>query len=226
MFGAVAKLSTFCAETNPTYLRFACGVQMNGETSERPALTRTLLVNSGQPLNDMFKYLPSRGNTRLSILESTLRWRHMAPTAPDTLWCHPYFGGDPFVITETPDIYIVGNQRGFATKLVTEESEDGRVDGAPIRCRIVLVPDFARTGTMVLVDLCSLEVKTVTFAVEGMTGGGKEVYPCEFHGCYPSIQLNVCILSATCATRPPSLPPVEPTSSDLKSNGSAGPECF
>jgi DNA polymerase delta subunit 2 len=181
MFGAVAKLSTFCVETNPTYLRFACGLQADNGTSEC-AVFRTLLVNSGQPLNDIFKYLPSHRNTRLSILESTLRWRHVAPTAPDTLWCHPYFDGDPFIITETPDLYIVGNQERFATKLVVEADEH---EGARIRCRIVMVPDFARTGKLILVNLRSLEVKTVTFAIEGMTGGGDEVNLRESHSNYP-----------------------------------------
>lgn len=175
MFGAVAKLSSFSAETNPTYLRFACGLQEDGQTLGCPAVSRTLLVNSGQPLDDMFKYLPSRRNTRLSLLESTLRWRHMAPTAPDTLWCHPYFDGDPFIITETPDLYIVGNQKRFATKVITKDGEDGNADTSRVRCRIVMVPDFARTGELVLINLGSLEVRTVIFSVEKMTGGGEEV---------------------------------------------------
>ncbi|KAG6829845.1 hypothetical protein H0H92_003288 [Tricholoma furcatifolium] len=164
MFGAVAKLPTFSCETNPTYLRLGCGPGPN----DRPSLERILLVNSGQPLNDMFKYLPSPPNTRLSILESTLKWRHMAPTAPDTLWCHPYFGGDPFIITTTPDLYIVGNQRRFATKVIVDPD-------SKTQCRVVLVPEFANTGILVLVNIRSLGVKTVTFAVQGMTGAGERV---------------------------------------------------
>ncbi|RDB24115.1 DNA polymerase subunit delta-2 [Hypsizygus marmoreus] len=173
MLGAVSKLPSFSCETNPTYLRLSCDAECKAEASSRPTITRTLLVNSGQPVNDMFKYLPSPPNTRLSILESTLRWRHMAPTAPDTLWCHPYFGRDPFIITETPDLYIVGNQKRFSTKIVVDE--EAEADGARARCRIIMVPEFARTGVLVLVNLRSLDVKTVTFAVEGMTGGGEEV---------------------------------------------------
>ncbi|KAG6840702.1 hypothetical protein C0991_004946 [Blastosporella zonata] len=167
MFGAVAKLPTFSCETNPTYLRLGC----QPKNPDRNLVERTLLVNSGQPLNDMFKYLPSPPNTRLSILESTLKWRHMAPTAPDTLWCHPYFGGDPFIIKATPDLYISGNQRRFATKIIVDEDRDG----SKTRCRVVLVPEFAKTGVLVLINLRSLDVKTVTFAVQGMTGAGEEV---------------------------------------------------
>ncbi|KAG6844488.1 hypothetical protein H0H87_006562 [Tephrocybe sp. NHM501043] len=165
MFGVVAKLPTFSCETNPTYLR----VSDQAEGSNCSSGDRTLLINSGQPLDDMFKYLPSPHNTRLSILESTLKWRHMAPTAPDTLWCHPYFGGDPFIIKTTPNIYIAANQNRFATKMVVDQ------DGSNAQCRIILVPEFAKTGILVLINLRSLDVKTITFAVHGMTGAGEEV---------------------------------------------------
>lgn len=41
------------------------------------------LVTSGQPQDDIAKY--SRMEDRLEILERTLEWGHLAPTAPDTL---------------------------------------------------------------------------------------------------------------------------------------------
>jgi DNA polymerase delta subunit 2 len=41
------------------------------------------LGNSGQPVNDMFKYV--EGTNRLRMMEHLLRWRNNAPTAPDTL---------------------------------------------------------------------------------------------------------------------------------------------
>ncbi|KAF8892645.1 DNA polymerase alpha/epsilon subunit B-domain-containing protein [Infundibulicybe gibba] len=83
MFGQVASLPTFVCETNPTYLRLGAGLgDSRGESEDiQPEVERSILVHSGQPLDDMFKYLPSPPNTRLAILESTLRWRHMAPTA-------------------------------------------------------------------------------------------------------------------------------------------------
>jgi len=42
-----------------------------------------LLGNAGQPVDDMFKYVP--GDDRLEMMEHLLRWRNGAPTAPDTL---------------------------------------------------------------------------------------------------------------------------------------------
>jgi DNA polymerase delta subunit 2 len=90
----------------------------------------------------------------------------MAPTAPDTLWCHPYFSSDPFLMQDTPDLYIIGGQPRFNTRLVDEDGDGGRK-----RCRILLVPAFAKTGLLVLVNLRTLDVKTVEFGVQGMTGG-------------------------------------------------------
>ncbi|KII88950.1 hypothetical protein PLICRDRAFT_159910 [Plicaturopsis crispa FD-325 SS-3] len=164
MFGAAAKYASFECETNPTYIRLSSAPPASSDTPpSRPVVSRTILANSGQPLNDMYKYLPSPPTTRLALAESTLRWRHVAPTAPDTLWCHPYFTEDPFIIHETPDIYVIGGQPQFQTKLVEEEGK---------RCRIVLVPSFAETGVLVLVNLRTLGVRSVSFAVEGMTAGG------------------------------------------------------
>ncbi|KAK7043698.1 DNA polymerase delta small subunit Cdc1 [Paramarasmius palmivorus] len=148
MFGSVASLSSFNCETNPAYLRLG-----------NEKITRTLLVNSGQPLNDMFKYVSCPPHTRLSLLESTLMWRHMAPTAPDTLWCHPYLEVDPFIIEETPDIYIVGGQEKLITKMISDRNS---------RCRIVGVPSFANTGILVLINLRTMDVKKITFDAKGM----------------------------------------------------------
>jgi DNA polymerase delta subunit 2 len=48
------------------------------------------LGNSGQPIDDMYKYV--KGGKRLDMMEHLLRWRNNAPTAPDTLctccWLH------------------------------------------------------------------------------------------------------------------------------------------
>ncbi|KAF7338503.1 DNA polymerase subunit delta-2 [Mycena venus] len=178
MFGAVSSYGSFSCETNPTYLRIAsCS-----ESETTHGVTRTFLVNSGQPLNDMFKYVPSPPNTPLSLLESTIRWRHMAPTAPDTLWCHPYFLTDPFLISETPDLYIVGGQQRFGTKVVVEKGDSKK------KCRVVLVPRFADTGILVLVNLQTLDVKCVKFGIQGMSGGNEDRVQDEPAAGFPSTQ--------------------------------------
>jgi len=159
IFGqASTKFESFYSESNPTY------INIGSSSKSKKGCRRSILVNSGQPLDDMFKYLPSPPITRLSILENTLKWRHMSPTAPDTLWCHPYFTADPFIIKETPHIYVVGAQPEFGTKLITEQKRGGE----KIRSRIVLLPSFAKSGTLVVVNIRTLEVRCVNFAVEGM----------------------------------------------------------
>jgi DNA polymerase delta subunit 2 len=153
MFGAVSSLPTFACETNPTYLHLS-------SQQEAPRERFNMLIHSGQPLDDMFKYVPTPPVTRLALAEATVHWRHMAPTAPDTLWCHPYFTADPFIIGDAPNLYIIGNQPLFQTKQIKVDSDQG-----PGLCRIVLLPSFAQSGLLVLVHSTSLDVKTVNFSI-------------------------------------------------------------
>lgn len=159
MFVHASSFASFSCETNPTYIRLAsssCTQGSEGETDPEALASsgtiRTILATSGQPLNDMCKYVPTAPTTRLNLAEATLKWRHIAPTAPDTLWCHPFFTIDPFIMAETPDIYAIGSQPRFATRLVKEGKR---------RSRVILVPSFAQTGILVLVGLKSLDVRIV-----------------------------------------------------------------
>ncbi|KAI0646842.1 DNA polymerase alpha/epsilon subunit B-domain-containing protein [Trametes meyenii] len=195
MFGGASHFATFSCESNPAYIHLAPGsspAQPSSRSSQPDASTsktkthgvsttphdiqpiRTVLVHSGQPLDDMFKYVPTPPISRVTLAEATLRWRHMAPTAPDTLWCHPYFSRDPFVFSQTPDVYVVGNQPEFATKLVWDnEQDDGEGGQAPRRCRIILLPGFRESGILVLVNMRTLAVRRVQFSVEGMSSGAE-----------------------------------------------------
>ncbi|KAI8998845.1 DNA polymerase alpha/epsilon subunit B-domain-containing protein [Trametes punicea] len=197
MFGGASNYATFSCESNPTYIHLtpsdssassssrssqpgASSSTSTAHGSSMPAHkdgpTRTILVHSGQPIDDMFKYVPTPPISRMTLAEATLRWRHMAPTAPDTLWCHPYLMKDPFIITQTPDVYVVGNQPAFATKLVqdTEAERDEEGEAPRKRCRIVLLPSYRESGLLVLVNLRTLAVRKVQFAVQGMNAGGSE----------------------------------------------------
>ncbi|GAA5896256.1 DNA-directed DNA polymerase delta subunit POL31 [Sporobolomyces salmoneus] len=116
----------------------------------------TFLGTSGQTIDDVFKYLSSQD--RLEIAQETLEWSHIAPTCPDTLWCYPFTDRDPFILSETPHVYFIGNQPKFETRLVEQDNEGGKK-----RVRIVLVPKFCETGQVVLVNTKSLDVKVVKF---------------------------------------------------------------
>ncbi|KAH8598110.1 DNA polymerase-like protein subunit delta-2 [Bisporella sp. PMI_857] len=114
-----------------------------------------VLATGGQNVDDVFKYVESED--RLSMLEAMCRWRCCAPTAPDTLWSYPFQDDDPFVLNSCPHIYIVGSQPKFDTDFI--EGPEGQ------RVRLIAVPEFAKTGEIVLVDSETLETEVVRFVV-------------------------------------------------------------
>jgi DNA polymerase delta subunit 2 len=57
---------------------------------------------------------------------SCLQWRHLCPTAPDTLTCYPFADDDPFVLQQSPHIMFAGNQPEFSSRLAT--------GGADVHC--------------------------------------------------------------------------------------------
>lgn len=64
-----------------------------------------LLGHSGQPVKDMQR---SMAMEPLDALEISLRARHLAPTAPDTLPTQPFEDADPFVLEATPHVLFSG----------------------------------------------------------------------------------------------------------------------
>ncbi|OTA27183.1 hypothetical protein BTJ68_12839 [Hortaea werneckii EXF-2000] len=115
-----------------------------------------LLGNGGQPLDDVYKYIPNCEN-RLDMMEAMLRWRLTAPTAPDTLWCYPFQDGDAFVMKECPHLFFVGNQPKFETTVI--EGPVGQ------QVRLVAVPNFKDTGEVVLIDMETLVPEVIKFDV-------------------------------------------------------------
>ncbi|CAG8469047.1 3723_t:CDS:10 [Acaulospora morrowiae] len=112
------------------------------------------LGTSGQTIDDIYKYVSSED--RLKFAERTLHWRHIAPTAPDTLWCYPFQDVDPFIMSQAPHIYFISNQKEFATSTI--EGPDKQ------RTRIILLPSFAETGVVVLVNLKNLKCHPIFFS--------------------------------------------------------------
>lgn len=108
---------------------------------------------SGQNIADLERYQETV--SALTLADLTLQWRHIAPTAPDTLCCYPYPNEDPFIIAECPHVYFIGNQARFETKLI--DAGDGKM------VRIVMVPDFTKTKSIVLVNVKTLECSVVSF---------------------------------------------------------------
>ncbi|KAE8674277.1 DNA polymerase delta small subunit [Hibiscus syriacus] len=114
------------------------------------------LGTSGQNIDDLTKY--SEAKDKLDFLESTLRWRHLAPTTPNTLGCYPFTDRDPFLIDSCPDVYFVGNQEKYETRLV-KGSEGQSV-------RLICIPRFCETGVAVVVNMRNLECHALTFGMQ------------------------------------------------------------
>ncbi|KAK2182621.1 hypothetical protein NP493_345g04035 [Ridgeia piscesae] len=80
--------------------------------------------SSGQPVSDICK--SSSLDDQLDILEKTLIWGHLAPTAPDTLGCYPYTDKDPFIVDQCPHVYFTANMPQYQHHLY--EGKSGRTD--------------------------------------------------------------------------------------------------
>ncbi|XP_038906225.1 DNA polymerase delta small subunit isoform X2 [Benincasa hispida] len=98
------------------------------------------LGTSGQNIDDLEKY--SEAKDKLEFMERTLRWRHLAPTAPNTLGCYPFTDRDPFLIESCPHVYFIGNQDKFDTRLI--KGAEGQM------VRLIAIPRFCENGVAVM----------------------------------------------------------------------------
>ncbi|KAL5114767.1 DNA polymerase delta small subunit Cdc1 [Pleosporales sp. CAS-2024a] len=112
------------------------------------------LGTSGQTIADLAKYVEKVKTVH--IMEMMLRWRCIAPTAPDTLWCYPFQDDDPLLVNECPHIYFSGCQKKFAKKVIH----------GPAGQKVLLlsIPRFSLKKQLVLVDMETCEVELVTIA--------------------------------------------------------------
>lgn len=107
---------------------------------------------SGQNVRSIYEM--TTFSETVDILDQTLTWRHMIPSAPDSVASYPFTTDDPFVVENTPHVYFAGNQKSFNTKL---REKDGS------KTRIIAVPSFKSTRTCILVNLKDLKCEVVAF---------------------------------------------------------------
>ncbi|KAL4139690.1 hypothetical protein KRP22_003344 [Phytophthora ramorum] len=161
LFPRSSHFKSFRCVTNP-YEAQVGGVQLFGD--------------AGQPLRSLLQCTLPKGNDddeggdasttteqdkahleqerALDYLQRCVEWRHAAPTAPDILACFPMANEDPFILETCPHVYFSGNQPRFSTRLV-KGAKDQQV-------RLITVPSFSETGTIVLVDLKDLSCFPIT----------------------------------------------------------------
>lgn len=114
-----------------------------------------VLGTGGQTVADLRKYVKKVAT--LEVMEMMLRWRCIAPTAPDTLWCYPFQDDDPLLLKDCPHIYFAGCQDKFGKRVI--EGPAGQ------KVLLISVPRFRQTGTVVLVDMESLEIELVDLKI-------------------------------------------------------------
>jgi DNA polymerase delta subunit 2 len=123
-----------------------------------PALIDTdgvaAIVTTGQAITDLLKRAPAL-STPLVAMELTLQQRLLMPTAPDTLAACPLDLVDTSVLTETPHLYVVGNQPAYATSLLK---------GSGVR--LMALPVFSQTAIIIVCDVWSpsFDCKAVTLS--------------------------------------------------------------
>uniref|UniRef100_A0A3N7G2A3 DNA polymerase alpha/delta/epsilon subunit B domain-containing protein n=1 Tax=Populus trichocarpa TaxID=3694 RepID=A0A3N7G2A3_POPTR len=141
LFPGSRAYNTFRSCTNPHCFELA-GVRILG--------------TSGQNIDDLKKY--SEGKDELEFMERTLKWRHLAPTTPNTLGCYPFTDRDPFLIESCPHVYFVGNQDKYGTRIL--KGSEGQL------VRLISIPKFCNTGMVVVLNLRNLECHTLSFGTQ------------------------------------------------------------
>ena len=158
---SAGRATAFCRATNP-HLCEVDGLQ--------------LLATSGQNVDDLAAYseLPRNtagaegeaaaggaedaGEHRVALMSRLLQMGHLAPTAPDTLGCYPYWQEEPFVLEQSPHILVAGNQPGFGAGWIQGTEGQG--------VRVIAVPSFRASGTIVLVNLRDRSCHPVTLDLQ------------------------------------------------------------
>lgn len=159
-----SRYSSLSLVTNPYHVVLD-GISLLGHSGAPVAD----IARQTQPTDDAMQVAEGEGDEaararkqarhQLEILHNSVRWGHLAPTAPDSLPCHPFVDEDPFILSHTamPHLVFSGNAAAFATEMGTT------LDGHAYR--VLCVPSFSQTGTAVLVDLASLDVSTIEFGL-------------------------------------------------------------
>ncbi|XP_060521771.1 DNA polymerase delta subunit 2 [Cylas formicarius] len=112
-----------------------------------------ILGTSGQPVRDIMRF--SEIIDPLEVMENCLKWNHIAPTAPDTLGCFPYYDKDPFIIVDCPHVFFSGNQDKFSYRMC--KGNDGQ------KVCLLALPRFNETLQAALLDLKTLDCKSISF---------------------------------------------------------------
>jgi DNA polymerase delta subunit 2 len=114
------------------------------------------LGTSGQNVHDVRLY-SSLDDSPLSVMRSLMAMQHLCPTAPDTLRSFPFRTEDPFVVDRAPHVFFVGCQPTYAEEVIYQHKSEESL------LKLISVPTFARSRSIVLLDTKSLQSYELKF---------------------------------------------------------------
>lgn len=109
-----------------------------------------LFGHSGEMIDNMMRF--TKYDNVCDLMEQTLYWRHSMPSVADSLGCYPFYDNDPFIFSEIPHIYFVGNQKEFKSKIIEFNSS---------KILLLSIPKFNETKTAVLVNIKNFNCTTI-----------------------------------------------------------------
>ena len=96
-------------------------------------------------------------------MEQTLQMNHIFPTCPDTLRSYPFVNEDPFITQEVPHLYFAANQYTYGERVIKQEENK--------KVKLLSIPIFRRTKSLVLVDTETLETYEYKLSLGDLTEG-------------------------------------------------------
>lgn len=121
------------------------------------------LMTSGQNIDNIRKFSRINENenleknSSLKIMEKTLDWGHLCPTAPDTLRTWPVKKDDPLMLTNIPNVYVIGNQKYFEASYYKYKEDENKM------VKLISVPRFSESFSFVLFDIGSFNCMEYAF---------------------------------------------------------------
>lgn len=131
------------------------------------------MLSSGENVMDLLKYFPYKFEQMLysktcteeaagepiihsverflDAMETIMHCRYMCPTSPDTLKSEPIGVEDPFILEDHCNVFFCGNAPDAGTR---------KIDGGTC---LVAVPNFERSGTVMLFDTLTSKYELVQF---------------------------------------------------------------
>lgn len=185
LFPRSSHFASFRAVTNP-YEADIGGVQFFGHAGQPLDSILQCTLKKDDTMTDGDDGADNAGDQEqvLDCLENCLQWRHAAPTAPDLVACFPMANDDPFILETCPHVLFAGNQKQFSSRMTTGTAllcvcsyvlpphdlilidvSCVLIGAKKQQVRVISVPSFAETSTIVLVDLKDLSCFPISISL-------------------------------------------------------------